>query len=102
VVVVVVVGVVVGSVAKFCLVVGRYSCSVNISCLHSYNSFPFFRFAGCVYCSSHVLTDAHAHSHRLRIEFVLEWIALLESKGFDPAALETSELGSKTLKQVVF
>jgi len=40
--------------------------------------------------------------NELRIEFISEWLALLDSKGFDAAALETSELGAKMLKQVVF
>ena len=32
----------------------------------------------------------------------LEWLALLDRHGFDPAALELSELGKKTLKETVF
>jgi len=40
--------------------------------------------------------------NELRIEFLLEWLSLLESKGFDPAALETSELGERMMKHVVF
>lgn len=40
--------------------------------------------------------------NELRIEFMNEWLDLLDSKGFDPAALETSALGAKMLKQVVF
>lgn len=38
----------------------------------------------------------------IRIEFMLEWVKLLERKGFDPAQLETSELGLKFLRAVVF
>ena len=40
--------------------------------------------------------------NELRIEFLLEWIELLESKGFDPAALENSELGTRLMRSVVF
>merc|ERR1712048_988205 len=40
--------------------------------------------------------------NEIRIEFLSEWIELLESKGFDPASLETSELGARMLKAVVF
>ena len=42
------------------------------------------------------------YMNEVRIEFLLDWLALLERKGFDPAALETSELGARMLKQVVF
>ena len=40
--------------------------------------------------------------NELRIEFLMEWLALLDRHGFDPAALELSELGKKTLKETVF
>lgn len=40
--------------------------------------------------------------NELRVEFLEAWLDLLESKGFDPAALETSELGERLLKHVVF
>lgn len=40
--------------------------------------------------------------NELRIEFLDEWIRLLERHGFDPAFLETSPMGEKMLKQVVF
>eukprot|EP00038_Savillea_parva_P002308 m.113097 g.113097 ORF g.113097 m.113097 type:complete len:531 (+) comp10794_c0_seq2:4866-6458(+) len=40
--------------------------------------------------------------NELRIEFLNEWLNLLDSKGFDAAALETSELGATMLKQTVF
>jgi len=33
---------------------------------------------------------------------MMEWLELLERKGFDPAALETSALGQRLLKAVVF
>lgn len=42
------------------------------------------------------------YMNELRVEFILEWLALLERKGFDPAKLETSELGERMLKSVVF
>jgi hypothetical protein len=40
--------------------------------------------------------------NELRIEFINEWLELLEAKGFDPASLETSSLGATMLKEVVF
>ena len=42
------------------------------------------------------------YMNELRIEFLDEWIELLERKGFDPAALEMSSLGEKCLRHVVF
>jgi hypothetical protein len=40
--------------------------------------------------------------NELRIEFLLEWLELLDRHKFDPAALETSALGTRTLKHTVF
>lgn len=40
--------------------------------------------------------------NELRIEFLDEWLQLLERHGFDPAALVTSELGARLLSEVVF
>jgi hypothetical protein len=40
--------------------------------------------------------------NELRIEFLDEWLALLDRHGFDAAALETSDLGAKMMKEVVF
>ena len=40
--------------------------------------------------------------NELRVEFLLEWIALLERHKFDPAKLEMSELGTRCLKETVF
>jgi len=42
------------------------------------------------------------YMNELRIEFLEEWIALLERHHFDPALMETSELGGRMLKQVVY
>ena len=40
--------------------------------------------------------------NELRIEFLLEWLALLERHSFDAAEIELSPLGNKCLKQTVF
>ena len=40
------------------------------------------------------------YMNELRIEFMEDWLDLLESKGFDPAAIETQELTRKMVKQL--
>ena len=40
--------------------------------------------------------------NELRIEFLMEWLTLLERHGFDAGVLEQSALGAKCLKQTVF
>eukprot|EP00729_Bicosta_minor_P006829 gene6829-31479_t len=40
--------------------------------------------------------------NELRIEFLMEWLALLDRHGFDPGLLEMSPLGEKCLKETVF
>jgi len=38
--------------------------------------------------------------NELRIEFLENWLDLLESKGFDPASVETQELTRRMVKQL--
>ena len=40
--------------------------------------------------------------NELRIEFLSEWLDLLERHGFNPADLELSADGTRLLKNVVF
>jgi len=38
--------------------------------------------------------------NELRIEFLEDWLDLLEAKGFDPAAIETQVLTRRLVKQL--
>jgi len=40
------------------------------------------------------------YMNELRIEFLENWLDLLESKGFDPASVETQELTRRMVKQL--
>ncbi|EGD75783.1 hypothetical protein PTSG_07901 [Salpingoeca rosetta] len=70
-------------------------------------------FAYMYFYGLHIHKLAHFHDivhgtrhdyfmNELRIEFLDEWLALLDSKGFDAEALEQSELGERCLRHVVF
>lgn len=71
------------------------------------------KFAYMYFYGLHIHKLAHFHDvvhgtrhdffmNEIRIEFLPAWILLLESKGFDPADLEMSELGTRMLKAVVY
>lgn len=70
--------------------------------------FAYMYFYGlCIHKLGHFHDIVHGTRHdfymnELRIEFMMEWIELLESKGFDPAELEISDLGTRMLKATVF
>jgi hypothetical protein len=56
-----------------------------------HSPFPTFFFKG---------TRHDYYMNELRIEFLEDWLDLLEAKGFDPAAIETQVLTRHMVKQL--